>query len=106
MSADEHLNPQQFFHGTHVRLTPGDFIEPGHGANFDYEPGEHEGVQSATTNLVHARNYAKTAARINTHDDETGYVYQVRPVGQVNSSGRGITEDEHVAPKWEVLHNV
>jgi hypothetical protein len=46
MAANDHLSPDQFFHGTHARLSPGDAIEPGHEPNFPVdgktypEPGQ------------------------------------------------------------------
>ncbi len=41
MAANDHLSPQQFYHGTSQDLIPGkDMIEPGHTPNYDLsEPG-------------------------------------------------------------------
>jgi hypothetical protein len=43
VSADEHLNPQQFYHGTTAArgLDVGDTIEPGHDANHEISSKEH-----------------------------------------------------------------
>lgn len=67
MSADDHLNPRQFFHGTKREIT-GDTIEPGHEPNFDISiPGK---VYMSGTRAK-ARKYAGSSGR----------VFRVEPTG-------------------------
>lgn len=68
MSADDHLSPDQFFHGTHVELQPGDMVEPGH-------PARHVRTHGASGDYAYAASRAQDAGFFGRH------VYQVAPTG-------------------------
>lgn len=75
MSADDHLSPDQFFHGTAARLSPGDMVKPGH-AGHDISSGSH--VYFAAQE-EHARTFGGLAA---IRDGKPAYhVYRVEPTG-------------------------
>lgn len=62
MSAQDHLNPHQFFHGTRAELRPGDLIEPGYTkANYSGFKGKRLPHVYMTDNQVEAQGYARDA---------------------------------------------
>lgn len=81
MTASEHLNPQQFFHGTSAEFQPGDLVDP------KREIGVRRGQKSyafMTTSQDAARNYGKYKADADYYRGQvnaTGHVYAVEPTG-------------------------
>lgn len=106
MSADDHLSPGQFYHGTATRFRKGDLVEParqGHRSNFEdedrnvYDPG----LAYATTNLDAAWGYAKTAA------DKTGGLPRVYGVAPAGRYAPALEDDEFRSPAgWHVQKGV
>jgi sugar lactone lactonase YvrE len=80
MAANDHLSPDQFFHGTHARLSPGDAIEPGHEPNFpvDGKTYPEPGQVYFTSSRKHAEGYAD---RVGSRHGVIGRVYRVEPTG-------------------------
>jgi len=83
MSAQENLNPQQFYHGSNQEFKPGDMLTPAGGKahadswdNKDYSPGEyvHTTLDPGTAHLV--------AGRKNDYEG-LGHVYTVEHTGPV-----------------------
>jgi rifampin ADP-ribosylating transferase len=90
---NRNLNPDQFFHGTVRKFSPGDVIAPGHSSNFGAESDPRYAYATGTE--PGAWSYAEKAW----HADPSGTsgpprVYEVEPIGrhskdpQVDSSGR------------------
>lgn len=78
MAATDHLNPQQFFHGTNVPLKPGDPVGAGGPTADRYNP------VYATTLQSDAHLYAHQASIEERGDRGTGqHVYQVAPTGKM-----------------------
>lgn len=75
MSAADNLQPQQFFHGTHVELSPGALIEPGHEPNYESSSRAHV---SFTPHAESGRWYAFAASHMGERGEHT---YQVEPTG-------------------------
>lgn len=83
MAASDHLNGQQFFHGSLHNFEPGDMIEPGHVAGNDHPPGFEPTPSKhvyATPSREVAQSYAK---RYQGMDLVHGSVYHVEPTGPV-----------------------
>lgn len=75
------LNPEQFFHGTHAELSPGEMIEPGHRVNFAMTPEAYPNPGKDvffTTSAWHAQGYANRAAA---QRGGYGHTYRVEPTG-------------------------
>lgn len=78
MSAQDNLS-SALFHGTHVKLNPGDVIKP-----FTPEPfNEFNKLAYATPDLQEAEGFASHRAHQNKM--KTGYVYEVEPIGKTNT---------------------
>lgn len=81
MAANEHLSPDQFFHGTNAELEPGSYLTP-QGANkygrFEDESGR--GHVYFTADKFHAYGYAVGRAQ---QRGGKPNVYQVEPMGKV-----------------------
>lgn len=85
MSADQNLNPQQFYHASPHNFSPGDVIEPGH------SPVASSGKQShvfVTTSLPNAKSWAK-------HGMEGGAVYQTSAPGKYEPDPLPTGKDEY-----------
>lgn len=111
MAASDHLNPQQFYHGTNARLEPGSYLSA-RGAN-SYgraESGSRSGYVYATTDLEQAWTYARSrtsAADGQWHEGHAGHVYQVQPTGKVTPDPEGYsTADARTRARFRVLKHV
>lgn len=83
MTAEDHLSPAQFFHGTSADLSPGDMISTGHPANYEGGPAEPPGSWTdshvfMTTDAEGAQRHARNAAFVK---GGMPHVYQVEPTG-------------------------
>lgn len=81
MSAHDHLNRVQFYHGTTAELGQGDTIEPGHPENYPVDEKTYPNPGSDvyfTSNQRMAQGYADRAS-----GKRGGYpkVYEVEPTG-------------------------
>lgn len=68
MAAPDHLNPEQFYHGSQHPFNVGDLVEPGHEPNDRFSSPDH----------VYFTNSKKVAAGFS----RGGSVYQVEPTGK------------------------
>lgn len=80
MAANDHLSPQQFFHGTSQEFQPGDLVDP------KREIGVRRGQKSyafMTANSDAAKNYGQYKADADRMRDldRTGHAYEVEPTG-------------------------
>lgn len=80
MSAEEHLQSAQFFHGSAHRIVRGGVISPGNaaGVNSHWGTGDYA---HATTDLHNAAWYGKEAASHRGFDAAV-HVYRVEPLGE------------------------
>lgn len=80
MSADEHLNPQQFFHGTRHTFTPGQELTPeGAAKSRNYGLQSSKGHVYMTSDVTRAHGFAANSETGDVHDRP--HVYEVSSVG-------------------------
>ena len=116
MSAEEHLSPAQFYHGTTYKVPVGGFIEPG-GDRDSWNKGGGYGSEHhahATDDFGAASHYAEMSGMARHVSESEARVYRVAPVGQFRehypdahgNERERLPHDmggEYVAPKWKVL---
>jgi rifampin ADP-ribosyltransferase len=78
MSAQDNMNPQQFFHGSRADLNVGDMIEPGMPGNWAASSRQHV-YFTPDEKVAHgfARRIGKTYG-----EDDPPHVYTVEPTGK------------------------
>lgn len=85
MSADEHLHPAQFLHGTSAELNPGDMIDPRYSGRVEGSDRVPLGTTYFTTDRRAARHYANQAMDRTVGRKDMGErmprVYHVEPTG-------------------------
>jgi hypothetical protein len=81
MTASDHLNPDQFFHGSRHTLKPGQIMEGGvHESNQGYgQPGEHVYFTGRADVAAH---FAAAGYGPKHNQDAVPKIYQVEPVGE------------------------
>lgn len=72
---NRNLQPLQFYHGTHAKLSPGALVQPGHPPNYESSSPEHVYFSPQAES---ARWYAYVASNMGTRGEHT---YQVEPTG-------------------------
>lgn len=83
MSAEDHLSPVQFYHGTNAEYGAGDEVVTGHQATFDSGTMPHV---YATGSVGSARAYAMSRSRIRGGQP---HVYEVQPADDVEPDPEG-----------------
>lgn len=100
MSAQDHLQPQQFYHGSAHKFEPGDLVDPDRPSHYQPHP---EGHAYFTTNAERARGYANRAlAREPYEAGKDARVYQVEPTGphfRLDPRGAAPMQDD-----WHSVH--
>lgn len=76
MAAEDHLSPR-LFHGTNVKLQPGDMLHPNRGEGFNKEHPEHSDFVWMSNRLHDAHWYAD----MRSEGTSKGHVYEVDPQG-------------------------
>lgn len=112
MSAQDHLQPMQFFHGTTAELRPGSHIRPaaesGLPANFSGYGNEAHAY--ATASLPSASTYAEHALDWAYNRDaghgKTSRVYQVEPTGDYEPDPDDTNQAYRTQSSWRVTRRV
>lgn len=110
MAASDHLNGQQFFHGTYKDLRSGSLVRPastmGRSVNF---PGESDpDYAHATTSASHAGTYAEKAVdwAYNRGESGTRRVYEVQPPSHIEEDPKDPHASYRSQSPWKVVRRV
>ena len=100
MAASDHLQPQQFYHGTDAELQPGDMITSPSSRRVAGRHATRRGDFSFfTTDALNARTYAPRTFGYDDAPGRTKYVYTVEPTGSYNRDTK-----HYGAPNYKSRH--
>lgn len=109
MSAQDHLNPKQFFHGTNVELKPGEYVLPPEKTGA--QPHSHPDIPAEEfNNAAHVYVSTSLQAAQNFASDKGGSnVYEVEPHSDIHKDPESEytgDEDSYRASKARVIRKV